>query len=90
MRFVKPLDKELLEEVFERFKLIVTVEDGAIQGGFGSAILEFMAQNGFSSTVKTLGIPDHFIEHGTLDDLYKSCGIDAKGIANSVIKLLSK
>jgi 1-deoxy-D-xylulose-5-phosphate synthase len=90
MRFVKPLDTDLLTEVFEKFKLIITVEDGTIQGGFGSAVLEFMAQNELSSTVKILGIPDEFIEHGTPEDLYKKCGIDAKGIVKSVLNILKK
>jgi 1-deoxy-D-xylulose-5-phosphate synthase len=90
LRFVKPLDKELLTEVFENFKIIVTIEDGVIQGGFGSAVLEFMAENNFSATVKLLGIPDKFIEHGSTEDLYKECGIDVKGITNAVMELLEK
>ena len=90
MRFVKPLDTTLLTEVFENFKYIITIEDGAIQGGFGSAILEFMAQNNYSPMVKLLGVPDKFIEHGTVEDLYKECGIDTKGIVKSVLKILKK
>jgi 1-deoxy-D-xylulose-5-phosphate synthase len=90
LRFVKPIDKEMLAEVFENFKYIVTIEDGAIQGGFGSAVLEFMAQNNYSATIKLLGIPDKFIEHGTLDDLYRECGIDVKGITSTVLELLGK
>ena len=90
MRFVKPIDKNLLTEVFENFKIIVTIEDGVIQGGFGSAVLEFMAENNFSATVKLLGIPDKFIEHGSPEDLYKECGIDVKGITNTVIDLIEK
>ncbi len=90
MRFVKPLDKELLTEVFENFNTIVTVEDGVIQGGFGSSVLEFMAENNYSATVKLLGIPDRFIEHGTPEDLYKECGIDMKGIVKAVQTLLVK
>ncbi len=88
MRFVKPIDTEMLSEIFENYKYIVTVEDGAIQGGFGSAILEFMAENNYSATIKLLGIPDKFIEHGSPDELYKECGIDVKGITNSVLDLL--
>jgi len=88
MRFVKPIDTEMLSEIFENFKFIVTVEDGAIQGGFGSAVLEFMAENNYSATIKLLGIPDKFIEHGSPDELYKECGIDVKGITNSVLDLL--
>jgi 1-deoxy-D-xylulose-5-phosphate synthase len=90
MRFVKPLDTTLLTEVFENFKQIVTVEDGTIQGGFGSAVLEFMADKGYSSSVKLLGIPDKFIEHGTPEDLYKECGIDTKGIIKSVLNILKQ
>ncbi|MCK3683736.1 1-deoxy-D-xylulose-5-phosphate synthase [Maribellus sp. YY47] len=90
LRFVKPLDEELLTEVFTKFDKIITVEDGAVQGGFGSATLEFMATKGYSSQVKLLGIPDHFIEHGTPEDLYSECGIDAKGIKNAVLEMLKK
>ncbi len=88
LRFVKPIDAEMLTGIFNNYKFIVTVEDGAIQGGFGSAVLEFMAENNFSATVKLLGIPDKFIEHGSPEDLYKECGIDVKGITNSVLDLL--
>lgn len=90
MRFVKPLDNLLLTEVFKKFDKIVTVEDGVIQGGFGSAVLEFMAANGFSARIKMLGIPDKFIEHGTLDDLYRECNIDTKGIINTVLEMTGK
>ncbi|MBN2635962.1 MAG: 1-deoxy-D-xylulose-5-phosphate synthase [Prolixibacteraceae bacterium] len=90
MRFVKPLDKELLTEIFKNFETIVTIEDGVIHGGFGSAVLEFMAENNYASRVKVLGIPDKFIEHGTLEDLYKECGIDTHGIVENVIELLGK
>lgn len=90
LRFVKPIDEEMLTEVFSHFKYVVTVEDGVIQGGFGSAVLEFMAANNFSSAIKLLGIPDKFIEHGTPDDLYRECGIDAKGITTAVLELLGK
>jgi 1-deoxy-D-xylulose-5-phosphate synthase len=90
MRFVKPLDGELLTEIFEKFETVVTVEDGTIRGGFGSAVLEFMAENGFSNKIKILGVPDKFIDHGTPDDLYNECGIDTQGITESVLKLLVK
>jgi 1-deoxy-D-xylulose-5-phosphate synthase len=90
MRFVKPLDEALLIEVFTNFKLVVTIEDGVIQGGFGSAVLEFAAQNNFNSKIKLLGVPDKFIEHGTTEDLYHECGIDVKGITNTVVALLGK
>ncbi|WP_346856168.1 1-deoxy-D-xylulose-5-phosphate synthase [uncultured Draconibacterium sp.] len=89
LRFIKPLDTELLKEVFENFPNIITVEDGTIRGGFGSSVVEFMAENGYASKIKILGIPDRFIEHGTPEDLYKECGIDAKGITNAVEEMLS-
>lgn len=90
LRFIKPIDEEMLTEVFSNFKYVLTVEDGVIQGGFGSAVLEFMAANNFSATVKLLGIPDKFIEHGTPEDLYRECGIDVKGITQAVLKLLGR
>jgi 1-deoxy-D-xylulose-5-phosphate synthase len=80
MRFVKPLDEELLHRVFTQFKKVITVEDAAIQGGFGSAIAEFMVDHQYSSQVIRLGIPDEIIEHGEQKELYALCGIDAKGI----------
>ncbi len=88
MRFVKPLDEELLHEIFARFKNIVTVEDGTVTGGFGSAVGEFMIQNQYAARIKILGIPDHFIEHGTQRQLYKECGFDPEGIANAVREIL--
>ena len=84
MRFAKPLDEELLHDVFKRFKKIITVEDGILQGGFGSAVLEFMADNGYNAEVKRLGIPDVFVEHGTQKELYRECGYDAQAIADVV------
>lgn len=84
MRFVKPLDEELLHEVFKKFDRIVTVEDGTVVGGFGSAILEFAAAHGYSATVRILGIPDQIIEHGTLKELQRECGYDAPAIVAAV------
>lgn len=89
LRFLKPLDTELLHSVFKRFKSIITVEDGVISGGFGSAVLEFMADNGYEAHVKRLGIPDRFVEHGTQAQLYKECGYDAASIVETV-KLMVK
>lgn len=80
MRFAKPLDEMLLHEVFGKFKHVITVEDGCIQGGMGSAILEFMADHGYQAQVRRLGIPDEFIEHGTQDELYAECGYDVNGM----------
>ncbi|MCW3081340.1 MAG: 1-deoxy-D-xylulose-5-phosphate synthase [Segetibacter sp.] len=84
IRFVKPLDEELLHEVFTKFDKVVTVEDGTIVGGFGSAILEFMVANEYKADVKMLGIPDRIVEHGTPKELHRECGYDAQGIAETV------
>ena len=88
MRFVKPIDEEMLHEVFGKFSKIITVEDGTIVGGFGSAVLEFMSANGYSAEVKMLGIPDRLVEHGTPKELYRECGYDARGISAAVLSLL--
>jgi 1-deoxy-D-xylulose-5-phosphate synthase len=80
MRFVKPLDKNLLHSIFKTHHTIITVEDNAIQGGFGSAILEFAAAHHYKNTVQILGIPDRFIEHGTVNELQKSMGLDVAGL----------
>jgi 1-deoxy-D-xylulose-5-phosphate synthase len=90
MRFAKPLDEEMLHEVFSRYKKIVTVEDGTVAGGFGSAVLEFMNANGYQASISILGIPDRVVEHGTLKELQTECGYDAEAIKSAVIKLLSK
>lgn len=89
MRFVKPLDEKMLHEVFSKYDKVITVEDGAIQGGFGSAILEFMAANNYKAEIKILGIPDRLVEHGTPRQLYEEIGIDASGIAKAVRESLS-
>jgi 1-deoxy-D-xylulose-5-phosphate synthase len=78
--FVKPLDEKLLHSIFKEFKKIITIEEGVIKGGFGSAILQFSAQYNYSSTIKTLGIPDEFIEHGTVQELQQYCQIDVEGL----------
>jgi len=88
MRYVKPLDEELLHQIFSRFDRVLTVEDGCIMGGFGSAVLEFMADHGYMAQLKRLGIPDEVIEHGEQDELYHECGFDASGIADAVRELL--
>ncbi|KAA9042164.1 1-deoxy-D-xylulose-5-phosphate synthase [Ginsengibacter hankyongi] len=84
MRFVKPLDEKMLHEVFKNYAKIITVEDGTVKGGFGSAILEFMAEHNYNASVKILGIPDTIIEHGTLKELYNEIGIDANHIAETI------
>lgn len=89
MIFVKPLDHSLLHKVFKKFKKIITVEDGVIAGGFGSAVIEFASENGYTSSVYRLGVSDKFIEHGTLKELYKICGFDSEGIIKTVEHLMS-
>jgi len=84
MRFVKPIDEQMLHEVFGNYQKIITVEDGTIVGGFGSAILEFMVENNYHAEVRMLGIPDRLVEHGTLKQLHRECGYDAIGIAEAV------
>ncbi len=88
MRFVKPIDELMLHEVFAKFDKVVTVEDGCIQGGFGSAVLEFMADHGYQARVVRLGIPDEFIEHGSQNQLYKECGYDVDAMVASAQKLV--
>jgi 1-deoxy-D-xylulose-5-phosphate synthase len=88
MRFVAPLDKDVLHFVFKKFTHIITIEDGVLKGGFGSAVIEFMCDNGYSSEVRRLGIPDYFIEHGTQDELYRECGYDAEGIEIAIREIL--
>ncbi|WP_207426503.1 1-deoxy-D-xylulose-5-phosphate synthase [Pedobacter sp. SYSU D00535] len=84
LRFVKPLDEELLHQVFSKFQKVITVEDGCIQGGMGSAVLEFLADNGYAAKVVRLGIPDKVIEHGEQPELWAECGFDAAAIASAV------
>lgn len=88
MRFVKPVDENLLHEIFLKHKKIVTVEDGCIQGGFGSAVLEFMADNNYTAEVRRLGIPDRVVEHGEQIELHRECGFDPDGIEGAVVELL--
>ncbi len=90
LRFVKPIDEDLLHEVFNKFNKIVTVEDGTVIGGFGSAILEFMAKNNYQAEIKILGIPDRIVEHGTLKELYRECEYDAQAIADTVRTLMKE
>lgn len=87
LRFVKPLDEELLHEVFTRFKNVVTVEDGCLQGGMGSAVLEFMADNNYKANVVRLGIPDEIVEHGEQSELWALCGYDTAAIIQTVKKI---
>jgi len=88
MRFAKPIDESILHEVFSKFKKVITIEDGCIQGGMGSAVIEFMAENGYTSQVKRLGIPDKFIDHGEQKELYAECGFDEAGIISTVKEMV--
>ncbi len=87
LRFLKPLDEELLHEVGKKFKKIVTLEDGVLKGGMGSAILEFMADHGYTPIVKRIGIPDKFVQHGKPEELYQICGMDSQSIENVLLSL---
>jgi 1-deoxy-D-xylulose-5-phosphate synthase len=90
MRYVKPIDETMLHEVFSKFSKIITVENGVITGGMGSAVIEFMADHEYHSKVVRLGIPDRFIEHGTQDELYAQCGFDTTGIIKTVHQLVDE
>ena len=84
MRFAKPLDEEMLRSVLPQYKTVITVEDGAVAGGFGSAVEQFANDNNIAVRVVTLGLPDRFIEHGSPEELYAECGLDFNGIANAI------
>jgi 1-deoxy-D-xylulose-5-phosphate synthase len=88
MRFVAPLDSDALHAIFKKFKYIITVEDGILRGGFGSAVIEFMADYGYNAEIRRLGIPDYFVEHGTQDELYRECGYDAEGIELAIREVM--
>jgi 1-deoxy-D-xylulose-5-phosphate synthase len=88
MRFAKPLDEELLHEACRNYEKLLTVEDGTVEGGFGSSILEFMAQNGYKNEIKMLGIPDRIVEHGTIKELQHECGYDTNSIINSINEIM--
>ena len=85
LRFLKPLDEEMLHEIGRKFSRIITVEDGVLKGGMGSAILEFMSDNGYSPTIKRIGIPDAFIQHGKPDELYHLCQMDSEAIEHILL-----
>lgn len=88
LRFVKPLDKQLLDEVFNKFVTIITIEDGTIKGGFGSMVLEYASEMNYQGTIKLLGVPDAFIHHGTVQQLQEVCGIDASAIRKTIQDLV--
>jgi len=88
MRFAKPLDEQLLHEICSQYEKILTVEDGTVKGGFGSAVLEFMAEHNYKNEVRILGVPDRIVEHGTLKELHNECHYDAAAIAEVVREMM--
>ena len=90
IRFLKPLDNELLHEIGRKFDKVVTVEEGVLNGGFGSAVLEFMADNQYKGLVKRIGIQDEFVEHGTPEELHQLIGLDTESIAANLIAFTEK
>lgn len=80
LRFLKPLDEKLLKQFFKKHRKVITVEDGSVNGGMGSAILEFISEKGITAEIRRIGIPDRFIDHGTIEELYKECGMDKESI----------
>lgn len=88
LRFLKPVDTDLLHHIFKKYNSIFTVEDNALAGGMGSMVLEFMANNGYKTSIKRLGIPDYFVGQGSLEELHAECGFDTHGIKNAVINEL--
>lgn len=90
LRFLKPLDNNMLHSIGQKFSRIITVEDGVIAGGMGSAIMEFMAANGYTPAIKPMGIPDKFVEHGTVDELYKLCQMDKDSVYNAILDIQGK
>ncbi|MCB0769190.1 MAG: 1-deoxy-D-xylulose-5-phosphate synthase, partial [Flavobacteriales bacterium] len=90
LRFVKPIDELLLHEVFAKFKHVITIEDHAIMGGMGSAVLEFMGDHGYHAQLKRMGVPDKWIEHGTQQELYSECGYDDIALIAAVKEVLAE
>jgi 1-deoxy-D-xylulose-5-phosphate synthase len=88
MRFVKPLDTNMLHQIFKHFSRIITIEDGTIMGGFGTAILEFMSDNGYQAQVKRMGIPDRFVEHGSQTELFREIGLDMESIRQTIREMI--
>ncbi len=88
MRFVSPIDKDILNEVAERFDKVITIEDGIIEGGFGSAVIEYLSITGKNIKFQRLGIPKRFVEHGSQTELHRECGFDVEGICNAVRKMM--
>ena len=89
LRFLKPLDEDLLHEVGQKFTRVLTIEDGVRNGGMGSAVLEFLCDHGYKPCVTRLGLPDTFVQHGPVNDLYAICGLDEKGIFSSITQIMN-
>ena len=87
MRFLKPIDEDILREIGENFRHIITLEDGAVKGGLGSAVAEYMATNGFAPNIQMMGIPDNFVEHGSPEELYRICGMDKESLLAAILDL---
>ena len=90
MRWVKPLDEEMLHEVGKKYKTIVTAEDGMIAGGFGSAVMEWMAEHGYTPRIIRLGVNDRFVEHGSTKELYHLLKLDKEGLCELLLRVLEK
>jgi 1-deoxy-D-xylulose-5-phosphate synthase len=88
MRFLKPIDEQMLHEIFKKYSKIITVEDGTVIGGLGTAVTEFMVEHKYQSSIKKLGIPDNFIEQGSLQELFAECGYDVDGIVNAAKQII--
>jgi 1-deoxy-D-xylulose-5-phosphate synthase len=88
MRFLVPVDTESLHNVFKRFRNIITVEDGVIKGGLGTAVMEFMCDNGYRALIRRLGIPDYFVEQGTQEELIRECGFDSDSIVKAIKEMV--
>jgi 1-deoxy-D-xylulose-5-phosphate synthase len=88
MRFLKPIDEQLLHDICRKHQYLITVEDGAILGGLGSAVMEFVCDRRYTAQVQRLGIPDHFVAHGATAELYHECGYDAEGIVAAARKMI--
>jgi len=88
LRFLKPLDEKLLKNILSRHKKVITVEDGSVNGGMGSAILEFASEHGFKTEIRRIGIPDRFIDHGSIEELYAECGMDVQSIVQTATQMI--
>ena len=87
LRFLKPLDKEMLDEIGKNYQQIVTIEDGVLKGGMGSAILEFMSDYGYTPKIHRIGLPDQFVQHGSINELHRLCEMDVESIKSVLLSL---